>query len=141
MRAKFIDLARELGTLGAWIRLHYVYPYPHVDDVMALMAEGRILPYLDIPFQHASPRILKAMRRPAASEKTLERIARWREAVPDLAIRSSFIVGFPGETEEEFEELLAWLGGREARPGRLLPLRAGRRRRREHDLRRWFPTR
>jgi len=109
VRAKFIDLARELGSLGVWIRLHYVYPYPHVDEVMELMAEGRILPYLDIPFQHASPRVLKAMRRPAAAEKTLERIARWREAVPDLAIRSTFIVGFPGETDAEFEELLAWL--------------------------------
>jgi ribosomal protein S12 methylthiotransferase len=109
VRAKFIDLARELGSLGVWVRLHYVYPYPHVDEVMGLMAEGKILPYLDIPFQHASPRILKAMWRPAAAERTLERIARWRAAVPDLAIRSTFIVGFPGETETEFEELLAWL--------------------------------
>ena len=109
VRAKFIDLARELGSLGVWVRLHYVYPYPHVDEVMGLMADGKILPYLDIPFQHASPRVLKAMRRPAAAEKTLERIARWRAAVPDLAIRSTFIVGFPGETEAEFEELLAWL--------------------------------
>jgi ribosomal protein S12 methylthiotransferase len=110
VRAKFIDLARELGSLGVWVRLHYVYPYPHVDEVMPLMAEGKILPYLDIPFQHASPRILKAMRRPAAAEKTLERIARWRAIAPDLAIRSTFIVGFPGETEAEFDELLAWLG-------------------------------
>jgi ribosomal protein S12 methylthiotransferase len=91
------------------VRLHYVYPYPHVDQVLPLMADGRVLPYLDIPFQHASPSILKAMRRPAHGEKTLERIARWREICPDLAIRSTFIVGFPGETEEDFAELLAWL--------------------------------
>ncbi len=109
VRAKFVDLAQELGQFGVWVRLHYVYPYPHVDDVIPLMAEGKILPYLDIPFQHASPRILKAMRRPAAQAKTLERIRAWREIAPDLAIRSTFIVGFPGETEEEFEELLAWL--------------------------------
>src|SRR6185295_13705673 len=102
VRAKFIDLARELGEFGVWVRLHYVYPYPHVDEVMALMAEGKILPYLDIPFQHASPRVLKAMRRPAHAEKTLERIAKWREVAPDLAIRSTFIVGFPGETDEDF---------------------------------------
>ena len=106
---RFLDLARELGNLGAWVRLHYVYPYPHVDDVIPLMAEGKVLPYLDIPFQHASPRVLKAMRRPANQEKTLERIARWRQMCPDLALRSTFIVGFPGETEAEFEELLAWL--------------------------------
>jgi ribosomal protein S12 methylthiotransferase len=110
VRAKFLDLARELGSLGAWVRLHYVYPYPHVDDVIPLMAEGAVLPYLDIPFQHASPSVLKAMRRPAAQAKTLERIARWREICPDLAIRSTFIVGFPGETEEDFEVLLDWLG-------------------------------
>jgi ribosomal protein S12 methylthiotransferase len=109
VRAKFIDLARELGSLGVWVRLHYVYPYPHVDEVIPLMAEGKVLPYLDIPFQHASPRILKAMRRPAANAKTLERINRWRDICPDLAIRSTFIVGFPGETEEDFGELLAWL--------------------------------
>ena len=109
MRAKFIDLARELGTLGVWVRLHYVYPYPHVDEVIPLMAEGKILPYLDIPFQHASPRVLKAMRRPAAGEKTLERIRRWREMAPDLSLRSTFIVGFPGETDADFDELLAWL--------------------------------
>ncbi|HVV95163.1 MAG TPA: 30S ribosomal protein S12 methylthiotransferase RimO [Hyphomicrobiales bacterium] len=107
--AKFIDLARELGTLGAWIRLHYVYPYPHVDAVIPLMAEGRVLPYLDIPFQHASPNVLKAMRRPAHQEKTLERIRRWRDVCPDLTIRSTFIVGFPGETEADFEFLLSWL--------------------------------
>jgi len=109
VRAKFLDLARELGELGAWVRLHYVYPYPHVDDVIALMAEGKILPYLDIPFQHASPQVLRRMRRPAAQEQTLERILRWREACPDLTLRSTFIVGFPGETEEDFEVLLQWL--------------------------------
>ena len=109
VRARFFDLAAELGELGAWIRLHYVYPYPHVDEVIALMAEGKILPYLDIPFQHASPAVLKSMRRPAHQEKTLERIRRWREICPDLAIRSTFIVGFPGETEEDFEFLLDWL--------------------------------
>jgi ribosomal protein S12 methylthiotransferase len=109
VRTKFLDLARELGELGAWVRLHYVYPYPHVDEVIPLMAEGKVLPYLDIPFQHASPTVLKAMRRPAHQEKTLERIRAWREVCPDLAIRSTFIVGFPGETEEEFEELLAFL--------------------------------
>jgi len=109
VRAKFIDLARELGSLGAWVRLHYVYPYPHVDEVIGLMAEGRVLPYLDIPFQHASPRLLKAMRRPAHAERTLERIARWRRDCPDLALRSTFIVGFPGETEADFRMLLDWL--------------------------------
>jgi ribosomal protein S12 methylthiotransferase len=109
VQAKFTLLARELGLLGAWIRLHYVYPYPHVDDVIPLMAEGLVLPYLDIPFQHASPAVLKRMRRPAAQEKTLERIARWRAACPDLTLRSTFIVGFPGETEEDFELLLDWL--------------------------------
>jgi ribosomal protein S12 methylthiotransferase len=110
VRAKFLDLARELGSFGVWVRLHYVYPYPHVDEVIPLMAEGKVLPYLDIPFQHASPRVLKAMRRPAAKEKTLERIRRWRAIRPDIAIRSTFIVGFPGETEDDFDELLAWLG-------------------------------
>jgi len=109
VRAKFLDLSRELGELGAWLRLHYVYPYPHVDEVIPLMAEGKILPYLDIPFQHAAPNVLKAMRRPAAQAKTLDRIRKWREICPDLAIRSTFIVGFPGETEADFEELLAWL--------------------------------
>jgi ribosomal protein S12 methylthiotransferase len=106
---RFLALAEALGSLGVWVRLHYVYPYPRVDQVLPLMADGRVLPYLDIPFQHASPSILKAMRRPAHGEKTLERIARWREICPDLAIRSTFIVGFPGETEEDFAELLAWL--------------------------------
>ena len=128
MRAKFLDLARELGALGVWVRLHYVYPYPHVDEVIPLMAEGKVLPYLDIPFQHASPAVLKAMRRPAHQEKTLERIRRWREICPDLAIRSTFIVGFPGETEEDFEMLLDWLKRGEARPRRLLQIRAGQRR-------------
>jgi ribosomal protein S12 methylthiotransferase len=109
VRTRFADLARELGELGPWVRLHYVYPYPHVDEVIPLMAEGKVLPYLDIPFQHASPRILRLMKRPAHAENTLERIRRWRGAVPELTLRSTFIVGFPGETEEEFAELLAWL--------------------------------
>lgn len=109
VRAKFLDLSRELGDLGAWVRLHYVYPYPHVDDVIPLMAEGKVLPYLDIPFQHASPAVLKSMRRPAHQEKTLDRIRRWREICPDLALRSTFIVGYPGETDEDFEMLLDWL--------------------------------
>jgi ribosomal protein S12 methylthiotransferase len=108
-RARFYDLAAALGELGVWIRLHYVYPYPHVDQVIELMAEGKVLPYLDIPFQHASARILKLMKRPAAAENTLERIAAWRRVVPDITIRSTFIVGFPGETDADFEELLAWL--------------------------------
>lgn len=113
VKTKFYDLCKELGELakqyGAWIRLHYVYPYPHVDDVIPLMAEGLILPYLDIPFQHASPAVLKAMRRPAHQEKTLERIKKWREICPELTLRSTFIVGFPGETEEDFEFLMNWL--------------------------------
>ncbi|MCB9955835.1 MAG: 30S ribosomal protein S12 methylthiotransferase RimO [Caulobacterales bacterium] len=108
-QTRFLDLCKGLGELGAWTRLHYVYPYPHVDEVIPLMAEGRVLPYLDIPFQHASPTVLKAMRRPGAQEKTLERIRRWREICPDLVVRSTFIVGFPGETEEDFEFLLEWL--------------------------------
>jgi ribosomal protein S12 methylthiotransferase len=108
-RARFYDLAAALGELGVWIRLHYVYPYPHVDQVIDLMAKGKVLPYLDIPFQHASARILKLMKRPAAAENTLERIASWRRVVPDITIRSTFIVGFPGETAADFEELLAWL--------------------------------
>ncbi len=109
VRAKFIDLARELGELGVWVRLHYVYPYPHVDEVIPLMAERKVLAYLDIPFQHASPDVLRRMKRPAAQEKTLERIARWREICPDLTLRSTFIVGFPGETEADFDYLLQWL--------------------------------
>ncbi len=107
--ARFQTLAEEMGKLDVWTRLHYVYPYPHVDSVIPLMAEGKILPYLDIPFQHASPQVLKAMRRPANQEKTLDRIKSWRAVAPDLAIRSNFIVGFPGETEEDFEFLLDWL--------------------------------
>jgi ribosomal protein S12 methylthiotransferase len=106
LRTRMTELCAALGELGAWVRLHYVYPYPHVDEVIPLMAEGRILPYLDVPFQHASPRILKLMKRPAASERNLERIRAWRAACPDLTVRSTFIVGFPGETEAEFEELL-----------------------------------
>src|SRR6187401_1651168 len=108
-QTRFLDLARGLGELGVWVRMHYVYPYPHVDDVMPLMADGRVLPYLDIPFQHGSPTVLKRMRRPGQVEKTLSRIKAWREVCPDLTIRSTFIVGFPGETEAEFEELLDWL--------------------------------
>ncbi len=113
LRTRFADLARALGQLGAWIRLHYVYPYPHVDEVIPLMAEGRILPYLDIPLQHASARILKAMRRPGNRERMLERIAGWRAICPALVIRSTFIVGFPGETEAEFDELLDFLDAAE----------------------------
>ena len=109
IEARFLNLSQELGELDAWIRLHYVYPYPHVDAVIPLMADGKILPYLDIPFQHASPKVLKAMRRPANQEKTLDRIRSWREVCPDLAIRSTFIVGFPGETEEDFDMLLDWI--------------------------------
>ncbi len=106
---RMLDLCRGLGELGAWVRLHYVYPYPHVDQVIPLMAEGKVLPYLDIPFQHASPSVLKAMKRPAAAENTLERLAAWRAICPDLTVRSTFIVGFPGETEQDFELLLDWL--------------------------------
>ncbi len=109
LRTRFLELAQALGELGIWVRLHYVYPYPHVDEVIPLMAEGRILPYLDVPFQHASPRILKAMKRPASSENVLERIGRWRALCPDLTLRSTFIVGFPGETDDDFERLLAFL--------------------------------
>ncbi len=108
-RAKFYDLAKELGDLGAWVRLHYVYPYPHVDEVIELMAAGKVLPYLDIPFQHGSAAVLKNMKRPGNQEKTLERIKSWRKTCPDLAVRSTFIVGFPGETEAQFEELLAFI--------------------------------
>jgi ribosomal protein S12 methylthiotransferase len=109
VRAHMTDLARELGKLGAWVRLHYVYPYPHVDQVIPLMADGLVLPYLDIPFQHASRNVLKAMRRPANEAKVLERIRGWREICPDIAIRSTFVVGFPGETEADFEYLMQWL--------------------------------
>lgn len=109
LKTKFYDLAKTMSSLGAWVRLHYVYPYPHVDEVIPLMAEGALLPYLDIPFQHANPRILRLMKRPADSENNLERIRAWRKDCPDLTIRSTFIVGFPGETEQEFEELLDFL--------------------------------
>ncbi len=109
VKARLTELCEALAQLGAWVRLHYVYPYPHVDELLPLMADGKILPYLDIPFQHASPQVLKAMGRPANQEKTLERIERWRAACPDLGLRSTFIVGFPGETEEDFAFLLDWL--------------------------------
>ena len=109
LRTRFVDLCRALSSLGVWVRLHYVYPYPHVDEVIPLMADGALLPYLDIPFQHASPRILKLMKRPGNRERVLERIAAWREICPELVIRSTFIVGFPGETDAEFEELLDFL--------------------------------
>ncbi len=109
VKTKFYDMCEALGQLGIWVRLHYVYPYPHVDAVIDLMAQGKILPYLDIPFQHASPRILKLMKRPAHSENTLERLKIWREKCPELVIRSTFVVGFPGETEEDFQMLLDWL--------------------------------
>jgi ribosomal protein S12 methylthiotransferase len=108
--ARFVPLAAALGELGVWVRLHYVYPYPHVDEVIPLMAAGKVLPYLDVPFQHASPEVLKRMRRPAAQEQTLERIRAWRAVCPDLTIRSTFIVGFPGETDADFQLLLDWLG-------------------------------
>ena len=109
LRAHITDLARELGLLGAWVRLHYIYPYPHVDQLIGLMTEGLVLPYLDIPFQHASPSVLRAMRRPANDAKVLDRIRKWRGQVPDLALRSTFVVGFPGETEADFQYLLDWL--------------------------------
>ena len=109
LKTRMTELCEALGSLGVWVRLHYVYPYPSVDDVIPLMADGKILPYLDIPFQHASARILKLMKRPAAAEKVLARIAEWRKACPELTIRSTFIAGFPGETEAEFEELLGFL--------------------------------
>ena len=109
VRARFFDLAKELGELGAWVRLQYVYPYPHVDEVIGLMTQGKVLPYLDIPFQHGNTEVLKRMRRPAAQDKTLARIANWRAECPELTLRSTFIVGFPGETEAEFDDLLSWL--------------------------------
>lgn len=113
VKTKLVDLACELGQLGVWVRMHYVYPYPNVDDLLPLMAEGKILPYLDVPFQHASPRILRLMKRPGDVDRILERISAWRRAVPDLAIRSTFITGFPGETEQEFDELLQFLDAAE----------------------------
>ncbi|HWD22505.1 MAG TPA: 30S ribosomal protein S12 methylthiotransferase RimO [Burkholderiales bacterium] len=109
LKSNLFNLVKSLGELGVWVRLHYVYPYPHVDEVIPLMAEDRILPYLDVPFQHAAPRILKLMKRPASAEKVLERVRRWRERCPQIAIRSTFIAGFPGETEQEFQELLQFL--------------------------------
>lgn len=108
-RTNLEDLCRGLGELGVWVRLHYVYPYPHVDSVIPLMAEGKILPYLDIPFQHAAPNVLRAMKRPANESKTLERLAKWRAICPELVVRSTFVVGFPGETEDDFQHLLDWL--------------------------------
>ncbi len=117
VRSHIQNLCEELGKLGIWVRLHYIYPYPHVDHLIPLMAEGKILPYLDVPMQHASPRILKAMKRPANSENMLKRIQKWREICPDITIRSTFIVGFPGETEEEFQELLDFI--KEARLDRV----------------------
>jgi ribosomal protein S12 methylthiotransferase len=113
MKTRLFELASALGDLGVWVRLHYVYPYPSVDDLLPLMAEGRVLPYLDVPFQHASPRLLKLMKRPGDIERTLDRIAAWRRVVPDLTIRSTFITGFPGETEREFDELLQFLDAAE----------------------------
>jgi ribosomal protein S12 methylthiotransferase len=109
VRTRMTELVQELSKLGVWVRLHYVYPYPHVDEVLPLMAEGKVLPYLDVPFQHASPRVLKAMKRPASGEKNIDRIRAWRDICPDLTIRSTFIAGFPGETESEFEYLLDFL--------------------------------
>ena len=109
VKSRITELSRELGSLGAWVRLHYVYPYPHVDDLIPLMAEGLVLPYLDIPLQHGSPRILKLMKRPAAAENALTRIKKWREICPDITLRSTFIVGFPGETDEDFEQLLDFI--------------------------------
>ena len=141
VRAKFVDLARALGEFGVWVRLHYVYPYPHVDEVIGLMADGKVLPYLDMPFQHASPAVLKRMRRPAAQEETLDRIKAWRAACPSLTLRSTFIVGFPGETEEDFALLLDWLRRGRARSRRLFPLRAGLRARPQTTLPRRCPSR
>ncbi len=109
LKTHMTALSKALGELGVWVRLHYVYPYPHVDEVIPLMAEGAILPYLDVPFQHASPRILKLMKRPASSENNLARIKAWRDVCPEIAIRSTFIVGFPGETEDDFRQLLDFM--------------------------------
>jgi len=117
VRTRMNELVKELARLGVWVRLHYVYPYPHVDEVLPLMAEGKVLPYLDVPFQHANPRILKLMKRPASGERNIERIRAWRAICPDLTIRSTFIAGFPGETDSEFDELLDFL--REARLDRV----------------------
>ena len=129
VKTRMKELCTELGALarsyGAWVRLHYVYPYPAVDEILPLMADGSILPYLDVPFQHAHPAVLKAMKRPASGERNIERIAGWRAICPDLTIRSTFIAGFPGETEEQFQYLLDFLAGSPARPRRLLRLFAG----------------
>ena len=135
VRSHITDLARELGTLGAWVRLHYVYPYPHVRDLIPLMADGLILPYLDIPFQHSHPDVLRRMARPAASAKTLDEIARWRAACPDLTLRSTFIVGFPGETEAEFAAPARLARRGPARPRRRLQVRERRRRPRQRPAR------
>ncbi len=135
VRAKFLDLARELGTLGAWVRLHYVYPYPHVDDVIPLMADGVVLPYLDIPFQHASPEVLKRMKRPAAQEKTLHRIARWREICPDLTLALDLHRRLPGRDRKRLRDAARLAGRGRARSRRLLPLRAGGRRHVERSRR------
>ena len=128
IKTRMTELAQALGELGVWVRLHYVYPYPHVDEVIPLMAEGKILPYLDVPLQHASPKILKAMKRPGDIEKTLQRIQNWRAICPDITLRSTFIVGFPGETEQDFEELLQFLDEATTGPGRRLCLFTGGRR-------------
>jgi ribosomal protein S12 methylthiotransferase len=109
VRTRMTELCRELGSLGAWVRLHYVYPYPHVDELIPLIADGLVLPYLDVPLQHGSPKVLRAMKRPAAAENALERIRKWRETCPEITLRSSFIVGFPGETDEDFEQLLDFI--------------------------------
>ena len=136
LKARFLELSEALGSLGAWVRLHYVYPYPHVDEVIPLMAEGKILPYLDIPFQHAAPNVLKAMKRPGNQAKTLERIKAWRRICPDLAIRSTFIVGFPGETDDDFRQLHRLAAGGPADARGLLQVRAGRRRQGQRPARR-----
>ncbi len=136
LKTRMTELARSLGELGVWVRLHYVYPYPHVDEVLPLMADGKILPYLDVPFQHASPRILKLMKRPANAENNLERIRAWREICPDLTIRSTFIAGFPGETEAEFSRAAGFPRRSAARSRRLLCLFAGGRRIRQRVARR-----
>ena len=141
VRTHITDLARALGTLGAWVRLHYVYPYPHVRELIPLMAEGLILPYLDIPFQHSHPDVLRRMARPAASARTLDEIARWRADCPEIVLRSTFIVGYPGETEAEFQHLLDWLDAAAARPRRLLQLRERQGRPRQRTCPTTFPRR
>lgn len=134
VKTRFYELAQALGGMDAWVRLHYVYPYPHVDEVIPLMAEGLILPYLDIPFQHASEHILKAMKRPGDTSNILARIRKWREICPELTIRSTFIAGFPGETEEDFEELLDFLDQAQLDRVAALPIRRSRGRRRMRCL-------